>query len=116
MNRRGRRRAEAQQRAQEARLRKGSGVTDHLVDSWEKAAVMVCEVIDEAQRQGVQIFLRPTTVPSPHGPTGPIEIARSDDGRSLVITLFDVPENLRREFMVKLAAIGGVQIIREERA
>ena len=113
-NRRDRRRASAQHRAQEARLRKD--VVDHPTDSWEKAAAMVWEVIDEAHRQGVRVVLRPTTMPSPHGPTGPIEIARSDDGRSLVITLFDTPEDLRREFVAKVAAIGGVQIIREERA
>jgi len=104
MNRKDRRRAKAQQRAQELPL------------DWLKATELVGGVIEEASQRGMQVILRPTTAPSPHGVTGPIEIATSDDGRSVVITLFAVPEDLRKEFVAKLDKTGIVQIIREEHA
>jgi len=98
------RRAEAQQRAQKPPL------------DWLKAAELVWAVIEEASQRGMQVILRPTTTPSPHGVTGPIEIATSDDGRSVVITLFAVPEDLRKEFVAKLGKTGIAQVIREEKA
>jgi hypothetical protein len=104
VNRRNRRRAEAQQRAQELPL------------DWLKAAELIVAIIEEAPQRGMQVILRPTTTPSPHGVTGPIEIATSDDGRSVVITLFAMPENLRKKFVAKLGKTGIAQVIREEKA
>ena len=107
MNRKDRRRAEAKQRALELRL-------DWR--DWPKAAELVVAVIEEASRRGMQAILRPATTPSPHGAATPIEIATSADGRSVVITLFAVPEDLRKEFVAELGKIGIAQIIREENA
>jgi hypothetical protein len=104
VSRKDRRRAEAQQRAQKSPL------------DWLKAAEVVATVIEEASPRGMQVILRPTTTPSPHGVTGPIEIVTSDDGRSVVITLFAVPEDLRKEFVAKLGKTGIAQVIREEKA
>jgi hypothetical protein len=104
VNRKDRRRTEAQRRAQELPL------------DWLKAAELVCAVIEEAHQRGMQVILRPTTTPSPHGVTGPIEIATSADGRSVVITLFAVPDDPRKEFIAKAGKTGIARVVREENA
>jgi hypothetical protein len=83
---------------------------------WLKAAELVAGVIDEASQRGMQVILRPTTVRSPHGPSSPIEIVTSADGRSVTITLFDVPEDLRQSFISDAARAGVARIIKEEKA
>ena len=132
MNRRDRRRAESAQRAQERRLQKDVERLSSLLDDvkrgaaktvietgyaadWEKAALAISELMAAAAREGVRVFLRPTTTPSPHGRDAPIEIGRSEDGRGIFITLFDVPEDIRQDFIAKAARSNAFQIIREER-
>jgi hypothetical protein len=100
----------------EANRRQRDGAHTDLGSDWLKAAQLVWQVIDEAHRQGARVILRPTTAPSPHGSDGPIELARSADGRSLMITLFGVPGSLRREFIAKSAETGAVQILLEGQA
>ena len=83
------------------------------VADMEKAAAVVFGVIEEANRRGMQVVMRPTTMPSPHGRDGPIEIATSTDGRTVMITLFDMSEDIRREFVTRFGESGLAEIIRE---
>jgi hypothetical protein len=80
----------------------------------EKAAHLIVSVIDEAARRGMQVFLRPTVTPSPHGPSGPIQIETSEDGQRVTITLFGLTERQRQSFVAR--SLAGARIVREIRA
>ena len=74
----------------EARRRQnaGSGPRDRtpvsVLDlSWDKAAALAASVIERASAERMQVFVRPTTAPSPHGPDSPIQIETAEDGRSV---------------------------------
>ncbi len=71
----------------EAKRRKeaGSGPRDGTPEweldlGWEKAAALATGVIERANAEGMQVFVRPTTAPSPHGPDSPLEIEAAEDG------------------------------------
>ena len=107
----------------EAKRRKeaGSGPRDRTPEweldlGWEKAAALATGVIERANAEGMQVFVRPTTAPSPHGPDSPLEIETAEDGRSVTVTLFGKPETLRREWILRLGGAPGVQVIRETKA
>jgi hypothetical protein len=80
------------------------------------APALAASVIERASAEGMQVFVRPTTAPSPHGPDSPIQIETAEDGRSMTVTLYSMPEELRREWVLRLGGAPGVQVIRQTRA
>jgi hypothetical protein len=52
------------------RRKKNAGTQGPVVlgSSWERAAGVIIDAIKLASAEGMQVFLRPTTTPSPHAP------------------------------------------------